>query len=124
MKLNIFVIDDDEISNYMCHVLFKAKVPDANFASFVTPVKFLDYIKDHPLEPNSIILLDLNMPLMDGWEFLDECEKKIIKCNVFILTSSIDPSDAAISKKYPKVFGYFCKPLTLENIEYIIKNKL
>ncbi len=67
-----------------------------------------------------IILLDLNMPIMDGWQFLDEFTKIKTdkKITIYIITSSIDPTDIERSKEYNNVNNYLVKPITLE----ILKN--
>jgi CheY-like chemotaxis protein len=65
-----------------------------------------------------LIFLDINMPIMDGWEFLDEFQKLpdflLEKCKVTMLTSSLDHDDIEKSKKYKCVVGFISKPLTVE----------
>ena len=66
-----------------------------------------------------LILLDLNMPLMDGWEFLDAfgtLSLGQLAC-VFILTSSINPEDIEKATHYTEVKGYFSKPLDKPNVQ-------
>lgn len=65
-----------------------------------------------------IILLDLNMPIMDGWQFLDEftqipTEKEIL---IYIVTSSIDPADVNRAKAYNRVSNYLVKPISIEDL--------
>ncbi|QKG57693.1 response regulator [Hymenobacter sp. BRD128] len=66
-----------------------------------------------------LILLDLNMPLMDGWEFLDAFSTLplVQPVRVFILTSSIQPEDMEKARQYQPVIGYFSKPLGKENVQ-------
>lgn len=69
-----------------------------------------------------VILLDLNMPIMDGWEFLDEfiripTHKQIV---IYIVTSSINPADVERAKSYDKVSNYLVKPISAENLHEII----
>ncbi|MCO5949972.1 response regulator [Mucilaginibacter sp. RT5R15] len=71
-----------------------------------------------------VILLDLNMPVMDGWEFLDEFTKvppakKII---IYIVTSSIDPADVEKAKQYEAISQYIVKPVTVDNLKEILNN--
>ena len=68
-----------------------------------------------------LILLDLDMPVMDGWEFLDalgglSLAKQVC---VFVLTSSIQPSDAERAKRYREVKGFFSKPLTSDSVAWM-----
>ncbi len=70
-----------------------------------------------------IIFLDLNMPVMDGWEFLDEftlipTKKQIL---IYIVTSSIDPADIERTKEYEKISGYIVKPVTMDNLREILQ---
>ena len=72
-----------------------------------------------------LILLDLNMPVMDGWEFLEEFTKTNPpkEITIYILTSSIDPRDLKRAKQFNRVSNYVIKPITIENLESI-KNSL
>lgn len=67
-----------------------------------------------------IILLDLNMPIMSGWEFLDALASLDPnfqeKCSIYILTSSLDVTDITKSQSYRMVAGLLHKPITTEDI--------
>lgn len=122
---SILLIDDDNIFN----LINKETVKKGNFAdkvsSYSNAKKALDELKrlcesdgkDFP----DILFLDINMPVMDGWEFLDEFEKFpehfLQNCRVFLLTSSIDPSDIEKSKNYRTVKDFISKPLSKEILE-------
>ena len=71
-----------------------------------------------------IIFLDIDMPLMDGFQFLDEfdnlSEETKKTCSIVMLTSSINPQDVNKSKKYSSVKKYINKPLSQENIQKIM----
>jgi CheY-like chemotaxis protein len=72
------------------------------------------------LEDPQIIFLDLNMPVMNGWDFLDVLQRKNIKLDVYILTSSVDPNDKKKAEKYENVKGFLTKPLSKETLEPIL----
>ncbi|MDT0687815.1 response regulator [Autumnicola psychrophila] len=70
-----------------------------------------------------IILLDLNMPIMDGWQFLDEftqipAENEI---TIYIVTSSINPEDINRAKSYNRVSNYLVKPISIEDLRKILE---
>lgn len=121
-----YIIDDDKLTvKLMSILIFKNKFCD-EIESFHNPQFALDKLK-HCFETNAplpdTILLDLNMPVMDGWQFLDEflllpIEKKIV---IFIMTSSIDPNDIDKAKKYSVVKDYIDKPVTAQKLDLIRK---
>lgn len=71
-----------------------------------------------------VILLDLNMPIWDGWQFLDEFIKIPIKekITIFILSSSISKKDIEKAKTYNQVSNYIIKPIKVENLISLLKN--
>ena len=70
-----------------------------------------------------LVLLDINMPVMDGWQFLEEIQldKALPTIFVIMVTSSIDSIDKAKALKFPQVIGFFEKPLSEENCKQIQK---
>jgi CheY-like chemotaxis protein len=72
-----------------------------------------------------MILLDVNMPQMNGWDFLEEYEKlplqAIAKTKVYIVSSSINNRDIEKSKTYKTVSGFISKPLDTEKMNEILK---
>ena len=75
------------------------------------------------LLPPKIVFLDINMPLMDGWEFLEEFERlpepTRNKCYVIMLTSSIDTSDIERARRYSSVIEFVSKPLTKDKLKLL-----
>ena len=70
-----------------------------------------------------LILLDLDMPVLDGWEFLDALAVQTWQelVSVCVLTSSIQPGDIAKAKTYPEVKGYFAKPLNTSILNQLVQ---
>ena len=116
---NIFIIDDDSTNNYLCELIIKSIIPEALIKSFTNPVHALASISTSSIEQNTIILLDLNMPEMSGWQFLEKFKAKKKICSVFILTSSINEKRNENAFKYPFIKGFIAKPFSIEKMKYI-----
>jgi CheY-like chemotaxis protein len=118
-KFNFLLIDDDDIFNYLSkRILLKSNAANS-IIDFTNAKSALDFIRSTDSEID-IILLDINMPIMNGFDFLDSFIQLANKqISVYMLTSSIDDADMIKSLKYPCVKGYFSKPLTTDTIAQI-----
>ena len=124
-KINtVCIVDDDDI--YVR--LTKRLIQSADFADntlvFKNGLDAIKYIKENKAASEKLpdaILLDLNMPIMDGWQFLDEFSESPPEKNIaiYIISSSIDPVDLTKSKEYPVVKNYFTKPVQVNTLEEI-----
>ncbi|MFV8337717.1 response regulator [Flavobacterium sp. LB3P21] len=70
-----------------------------------------------------LILLDLNMPIWDGWQFLDEFIKipNVNPITIYIMTSSVDPEDIEKAKTYDAVSNYLIKPITMAELKKLME---
>ncbi len=118
----ILLIDDDEINNFLNNKFLKRYNPEVKVDICISAIKALEKLNDE-YNPN-LILLDLNMPQINGWSFLDEFRKKNKKIPVIILTSSIDPHDHIKSKRYEEVIDFIEKPLSTIKISRIFESIL
>ncbi|MEX0779207.1 MAG: response regulator [Balneolales bacterium] len=129
MLNKILYIEDDAVTQ----MLFAALNRRASFAEDVISAyhgqQAIDYYEEllktrHPEYP-SLILLDLNMPVMDGWQFLDEYMRRYAryfdKTRVVIVTSSDDKKDLEKAKRFPIVRKVLPKPLTPDVITTLSK---
>lgn len=115
------IIDDDPINNMICERLLLHSKIVSEVKVFISPHEALEWLIQLPQGQHpSLMLLDINMPMMDGWQFFERLNQRIpdhqIKC--YILTSSISHDDETRAASYPALNGYLCKPLTLEKIQH------
>lgn len=122
-ELQIILIDNDETVLYLHRLFLEEKFNATQIVSFTDCEEALAYLKSNEFEQSQrfIILLDINMPMMDGWEWIDEINKTDVGKNlhIFMVSSSINPTDFENIKKYPQVIGYLEKP-----IDEVFINKL
>ncbi len=119
----ILLIDDDVNTNFYNRILFEqAKVSD-DILEFQNAEKGLDYLKNE--NEVSLILLDINMPIMNGWQFLEAYEQLNEKQKeaiiVVMLTSSINIDDQEKAAKYDSVKKFIRKPISPELINEILE---
>ncbi len=120
----IFLIDDDRLSNSLNSKMIAKSRTNAHVKTYSNATEALDRLRQLSVsaidEFPDLIFLDINMPTMDGWEFLDEFEKlplpAVKRCRICMLSSSIDPSDIAKSRCYKSVYKFISKPLTAEQL--------
>ena len=125
--MKVFIIDDDEISIFLTERSIQLGGYDVNLKTFLSAEDALAIIrKAQPEELPDIIFLDLNMPTVNGWEFLEKfeqlsLEKSLEKCLIYILTSSLDTADIAKADDNILVKGFIHKPIDREDMAVILQ---
>ncbi|MCE7056095.1 response regulator [Algoriphagus sp. AGSA1] len=120
MIKQILLIDDDPVINFIHTKLLRKKFPDIPLLTFTNGQAGLMHIKTN-LADSYVIFLDLNMPKMNGWEFLKaiSSEANEVDLKVHIVTSSINPEDKMQAENYEHVLSYIVKPLKDKDLEHI-----
>ncbi len=124
---NICIIDDDPIFIYGTKRLIKETSYQGDIEVYLNGedafLKFKDQLKEGKILP-PIIFLDLNMPIMTGWEFLDAIHKipeiTSMDLAVYVLSSSIDPRDTQKARDYELVKDFISKPIAMDVLERIL----
>ena len=124
---SICIIDDDNIYINLVKKIIEIKKLSEKVIVFKNGKEALDFfIKSikNPEDIPEVVLLDLNMPIMDGWQFLQEFIKIkddfIKKINLYVVSSSIDQRDVNRAKSIEVVLDYLTKPIKLKDFERIL----
>lgn len=128
--MRFIIIDDDPANNMLCKFLLKRILPNVEVITFTLPEKALAFILneiENEIRIETFILLDLNMPILSGWDFLAELKKYqdflSESFHISILSSSIDLRDRERAMAHVLVESYFEKPLKAEQVEEILIKK-
>jgi CheY-like chemotaxis protein len=126
MLKNVMLVDDDDVTLMICKLRLKKCLFCHDVMTYGNGSDAIQYFEEQiklPAEKQlvpELILLDINMPIMNGWEFLEIFEEKYTRAfpltKIKILSSSVDPKDEERAKKNTKILGFITKPLTDENL--------
>jgi len=121
-----YIIDDDKLTARLVSILLTTYGFSDDIKLFNNSELAMEDLTKNATEIDTlpdIILLDINMPIMDGWQFLEEYKNLPIKkdISIFIITSSIDPIDLETSKKFPIIRSYIQKPINSEKLKFMTR---
>lgn len=121
-------IDDDSVNNMICKLTIEMVSNKSEVVTFTNPSQGFDFIVNEygskAEQRPTVLLLDINMPVMSGWEFLERFDnmkddvKKLFR--IYILSSSVDPRDKQRSYANKNVKGFLVKPLVKDNVVDIL----
>ena len=124
---NVFVVDDDKIFHFIIKKLLLNNNINVSPDFFENGLEAIEGIKsklDNGENPPDLILLDINMPILDGWQFLEEFKllKKFLKeeITIYIISSSDNLVDRNRAKDFKEdIKDYYLKPMTIESLNSI-----
>ncbi len=126
-SINVCIVDDDDIYQFTMIKTLKSLKLTNSIMVFSDGEEALDFMLDNlhnDKELPDVIFLDIDMPIMDGFEFMEEYVKikpKLgKKITIYMVSSSVDPVDIDRAKKISEITDYIVKPITQDQLTYII----
>ncbi|MBV9962634.1 MAG: response regulator [Parafilimonas sp.] len=132
MVQRFIIVDDDATNNMLCKYTIKKAAPQSDVQAFEFPATALRYISsayNNTIDQTKTILfLDINMPEIDGWDFLEEFSKMNDHIQeqfiIYLLSSSIDPSDKQRAASNNFVKDFLSKPLTYADVSKLASQNI
>lgn len=127
--VSVLLVDDDEINNFISIKLIKKVLLNTEIMACLNGKFAIDQLlhiqETDPDQMPDYILLDINMPIMNGWEFLDAYNRLNIdpkrKSKIYIISSSVFSNDINKAKSYPLVKDFVSKPLNVDKIRELFE---
>lgn len=127
MGFTILLIDDDDATNFINKMMLEESECVEHIDVLKNGQLAIDYLLNDSNPTPDIVFLDINMPVMDGWEFIEEYktldEAKKAKILMFMLTTSLNPNDISRAEKIVDINGFVRKPLTQKKLCEIVDQK-
>lgn len=122
----IILVDDNHADNLFHKIIIKRAGFDGDVVVFQYAEAALGYLHDVEVGTLTLILLDVNMPRMSGFEFLEAYSAsqtlKKVHTIVLMLTTSLNPEDKARAEAHPNVKGFLNKPLRVEDLQEVMND--
>lgn len=125
-KINLLVIDDDDINIFIIKKIVEKTGFSVNMVAKTNGQLAIDYLQEVAEDSASfphLMLIDINMPVLNGWEFIEAYEKMDITKSVdmYMLSSSVYENDIEKAKTYKVVKGFISKPLSIDRLIELFK---
>lgn len=123
MSLDIIIVDDDAIVLFLHKTLISKTQDDFPVFAFESAEEALFHVINKKEESSFLILLDINMPAMNGWQFLEQLQDIHFSHQVFVamVTSSINKADKIKAQDYPSIISFLEKPLSRPDFKLLIQ---
>lgn len=124
-KINLLVIDDDDINIFIISKIVEKTGYDVEICAKHNGQLAIDYIKDLVDSQQALpelVLIDINMPILNGWEFIEAFEALDLKAtnDMYMLSSSVYENDIEKAKSYKSVKGFISKPLSIDRLKELL----
>ncbi|TDQ10298.1 response regulator [Pedobacter metabolipauper] len=125
-KINLLVIDDDEINIFIIKKIVEKTGYQVNMISKSNGQLAVDYLKqiseNNELFPH-LMLIDINMPVLNGWEFLEAYDQLNVTkhAEMYMLSSSVYENDIEKAKTFKTIKGFISKPLSIERLSELLR---
>ena len=123
----VYIIDDDQVFIFGLKKMITIRNLCENIFVFGNGLEAIEFMKlnlNSPRNLPDVILLDINMPIMDGWQFLEEYTSIKAglskKCTIYLVTSSVHIPDMERAKNLEDIKNYLVKPITLDDLEAVL----
>jgi CheY-like chemotaxis protein len=126
LKINLLVIDDDDINIFIIKKIVAKTGYDVEMVSKNNgqlAIEYLETLGNQPEKFPNLMLIDINMPVLNGWEFLEAYEKMNLglKADMYMLSSSVYENDIEKAKSYQAIKGFISKPLSIERLTDLLR---